>query len=199
LERGKTIISDVIGNRRRVRKICNNNTTDKRTPKAYLKKDRIFFKQRYEANHASEPDYSKDDNMVLNLAYFNYVKANKLKVKASKRIKKLLSTGNGDNNPKKLRNKSNHSDNKQDEEVDYTKFDGPKKRCSKCGKWGNHTAEECTANGKSDNSSKSEEVNLASSGKGKTPARRVEKINFLDYNDSEDEEDIVFITIITIE
>ena len=110
----------------------NNNTTDKRTPKAYLKKARNFFKQRCEANHASEPDYSKDDNMVLNLAYFNYAKANKLKVKASKRIKKLLSTGNGDNNPKKLRNKSNHSDNKKDEEGESPKFDGPKKRC---GKW----------------------------------------------------------------
>jgi hypothetical protein len=152
----------------------NNNTTDKRTPSAYLKKARKFLKQRNKANHAREPDYSKDDNMVLNLAYFNYAKANKLKVKAGKRIKKLLSTGNGDNNPKKLRNKTNQSDMKQDKECESTKFDGPKKRCGKCGKWGNHTAEECTASGKVDNSSKLEEANLASSGKGKTPVRRVE-------------------------
>ena len=83
----------------------SNNTIDKKTPRAYLKKARKFLKQRYEANHASEPDYLKNDNMVLNLAYFNYAKANKLKVKASKRIKKLLSAGNGDNNSKKSRNK----------------------------------------------------------------------------------------------
>ena len=127
--------------------------------------------------------------MALNLAYFNYAKANKLKVKASKRIKKLLSTGNGDNNPKKLRNKTNQSDTKQDETFESTKFDEPKKRCGNCGKWGNHTAEECTANGKSDNSSKSEEVNLASSGKGKLLLGESKKNFFLDYNDSEDEED----------
>ena len=30
---------------------------------------------------------------------------------------------------------------------------------------------------------------MASSGKGKSPARRVEKIIFLDYNDSDNEED----------
>ena len=30
---------------------------------------------------------------------------------------------------------------------------------------------------------------MASSGKGKSPARRVEMINFLDYNDSDNEED----------
>ena len=65
----------------------NNNTTDKRTPRVYLKKARKFLKQRYEANHASEPDYLKDDNMVLNLAYFNYAKANKLKDKASNCLK----------------------------------------------------------------------------------------------------------------
>jgi hypothetical protein len=111
----------------------SNNTIGKRTPIAYLKKARKFLKQRYEASHASEPDYSKDDNMVLNMAYFNYAKANKLKVKATKRIKKLLSTGNGDNNPKKLRNKTKQSNTKQDETFESTNFDGPKKRCGKCG------------------------------------------------------------------
>ena len=36
---------------------------------------------------------------------------------------------------------------------------------------------------------RSEEANLASGGKGKSPARRVQKINFFDYNGSGDEED----------
>ena len=38
-------------------------------------------------------------------------------------------------------------------------------------------------------SSRSEEANMASCGKGKSPARRVEKIIVLDYNDSDNEED----------
>ena len=53
---------------------------------------------------------------------------------------------------------------------------------------GYHTAKECKAKGNDDKSSRSEEANLASSGKGKSPARRVEKINVLDYNGSDDEE-----------
>ena len=63
---------------------------DKTVTKGYLKKARKFLKARYEANHTGEPDYSQDENVVHNLAYFNYAKANKLKVKASKKIKKLL-------------------------------------------------------------------------------------------------------------
>ena len=31
---------------------------DKRAPRAFIKKARIFLKQRYEANHTGEPDYS---------------------------------------------------------------------------------------------------------------------------------------------
>jgi hypothetical protein len=48
------------------------------------------LKQRYEENHTGEPEYSLDQNTVFNLAYCNYAKANKLKVKATKKIKKLL-------------------------------------------------------------------------------------------------------------
>jgi hypothetical protein len=44
--------------------------------------------------------------------------------------------------------------------------------------WGYHTAEECKAKDFNEKSSRSEEANMASSGKGKSPARRVEKINF---------------------
>ena len=50
---------------------------------------------------------SQNENVVHNLVYFNYAKANKLKVKASKKIKKLL--GNLDDNIKVA-----------------SKFDGPK-------------------------------------------------------------------------
>ena len=42
-----------------------------------------------------------DQNTVINLAYFNYAKANKFKVKASKKIKKLLA-GIDDNNSRKV-------------------------------------------------------------------------------------------------
>ena len=94
---------------------------------------------------------------MLNLAYFNYAKANKLKVKASKRIKKLLSSGNGDSKNKKSGYISKKSDEKSDEDFDSKKFDGPKKQCGKCGEWGNHTAEECTATDKDDKSSRSDE------------------------------------------
>ena len=75
---------------------------DKRAPKTFIKKARKFLKQRYEANHIGEPDYSLDQNTVFNLAYFNYAKANKLKVKASKNIKKLLAGMDEDNNSKKV-------------------------------------------------------------------------------------------------
>ena len=63
------------------------------------------------------------------------------------------------------------------------------RRNAQNGKWGYHTAEECKAKDNDDKSSRSEEANMASSVKGKSPARRVEKINFLDYNGSDDEED----------
>ena len=76
------------------------------------------MRQRYEANYTTEPDYSKDDNVVLNLAYFNYAKASKLKVKASKRIKKLLSAGNDDSKSKRSGNTSKKSDTKSDEDFD---------------------------------------------------------------------------------
>ena len=123
------------------------------------------------------------------MAHFNYAKANKLKVKASKRINKLLSAGNGDSKPKRSGNTLKKSDKKSDEDFDSNKFDGPKKQCGKCGKWGNHTAEECTATDKDDKSSNSEEANFTTSGKSKSPARVVQKINFLDNNNSDEEED----------
>ena len=59
---------------------------------------------------------------MLNLAYFNYAKANKLNVKASKRIKKLLTSGNGDSKFKKSGNTSKKSDNKSDGDFDSNKF-----------------------------------------------------------------------------
>ena len=73
-------------------------SADKTVTKGYLKKARKFLKARYKANHTGEPDYSQDENVGYNLAYFNYAKANKLKAKASKKVKKLL--GNLDDNIK---------------------------------------------------------------------------------------------------
>ena len=85
---------------------------DKRAPRAFIKKARIFLKQRYEANHTGEPDYSLDQNTVFNLAYFNYAKANKLKVKASKKIKKLLAGMDDNNNSRKVSNSKSIKSNK---------------------------------------------------------------------------------------
>ena len=91
---------------------------DKRAPKTYIKSARNFLKQRYEANHTGEPDYSLDQNTVFNLAYFNYAKVNKLKVKASKKIKKLLA-GMDDNNFRKVNsNRQNNSIKSTDEDAD---------------------------------------------------------------------------------
>ena len=41
---------------------------DKKAPKTFIKSARKFLKKRYEANHTGEPDYSLDQNTVLNLA-----------------------------------------------------------------------------------------------------------------------------------
>ena len=88
----------------------------------------------YEANHTGEPDYSLDQNTVLNLVYFNYARANKLKVKANKKIKKLLA-GMGDNGSKKVNSsKSNKSNKSADKDVDDNSSEKTKKICSKCGK-----------------------------------------------------------------
>jgi hypothetical protein len=130
-----------------------------------------------------------DQNTVINLAYFIYAKANKLKDKASKKIKKLLA-GIDDNNSRKVNSqKFNKSKKSSDEDAGHNSSETPKQTCMKCGKWGYHTAEECKANESDEKTAKSEEANLASSGKGKSPARRVQKIIFLDYNMSDDEED----------
>ena len=153
--------------------------------KDYVKKARKFLKARYEANHTREPDYSLDDNVVYNLAYFNYAKANKLKVKASKKIKKLL--GNLDDNIKASKaDNSKKLGKKSDGEFDASKFDGPKTQCGKCGKWGNHTAEECRSGEKP---SKSDEANHVDCNKSNSKARVVEKIHFSNHNDSDEEED----------
>ena len=118
-----------------------------------------------------------DQNTVINLAYFNYAKANKLKVKASKKIKKLLS-GTDDNNSRKVNSPNfNKSNKSSDEDAGNNSSEKPKQRCTKCRKFGIHTAEECKAKNSDEKASRSEEANLASGGKGKSPARRVQKIN----------------------
>ena len=76
-----------------------------------------------------------------------------------------------------LRNPAQHKSNKSaDDDADAQSSEKPKHKCSKCGKWGYHTAEDCKAKDNDDKSSRSEEANMASSGKGKSPAKRVENI-----------------------
>jgi hypothetical protein len=62
----------------------NDNSQDskdeKMASKTYIKSTRKFLKRRYEKNHSGEPDYFLNQNTVINLAYFNYAKAHKLKV-----------------------------------------------------------------------------------------------------------------------
>jgi hypothetical protein len=143
-----------------------NSKYENRAPKTYIKRARKFLKRRYEANHTGEPDYFLDKDTVINLAYFNYAKANKLKVKASKKIKKLIA-GMDDNNSRKVN--SSKIIKSADEDVDDNLVECSK--CGKCGKWGYHTTEECKAKNSDGKSSRSDEANLASGGKGKTPAR----------------------------
>jgi hypothetical protein len=88
---------------------------NKKAPKTFIKSARKFLKKRFEANHTGEPDYSLDQNTVINLAYFNYAKANKLKVKASKKIKKLLA-GIDDNNSRKVNSQKFNKSNKSSDE-----------------------------------------------------------------------------------
>ena len=52
------------------------NRDNKKAPKTFIKSARKFLKKRFEANHTGEPDYSLDQNTVINLAYFNYAKDN---------------------------------------------------------------------------------------------------------------------------
>ena len=86
-----------------------------------------------------------------------------------------------DNNSRKVNSsKINKSNKSADKDVGYKSSEKPKQKCTKCGKWGNHTAEECKAKDNDAKSSRSEEANLASGRKGKSPARRVQKINFWD-------------------
>ena len=93
-----------------------------------------------------------------------------------------------DNNSRKVNSfKIIKSYKSADEEREDNSSEKPKQRCTICGKWGNHTAEECKDKDKDDKPFRSEEANLASGRKGKSPDWRVQKINFLDYNMSDDE------------
>ena len=67
-----------------------------------MMRSRTMLKQRYEANHTGEPDYSLDHNTVFNLAHCNYAKANNLIAKASKKFKKLLAGKDDENKSKKV-------------------------------------------------------------------------------------------------
>ena len=71
------------------------------------------------------------------------------------------------NNSRKVStSKSNKANKSSDEDGEERSSEKPKKKCTKCGKWGYHTADECKAKENDDKSSRSEEANLASGGKG---------------------------------
>ena len=71
-----------------------------------------------------------DQNTVINLASFNYAKANKLKVKASKKIKKLLAAMD-DNNSRKVNSpKLNKSNKSSDEDAGHNSSEKPKQTCT---------------------------------------------------------------------
>ena len=84
----------------------------------------------------------------------------------------------GNNSRKVNSSQLNKSNKSTDEDAGNNSSEKPKQRCTKRGKFGFHTAEECKAKDSDDKASRSEEANLDSGGKGKSPARRVQKINF---------------------
>ena len=121
---------------------AQDSKNEKKAPKTYILQVRKFLKQWYEENHTGEPDYSLDQNTVINLVYFNYAKANKLKVKASKETKKLLA-GMDENHSKKVSStKFNKSNKSTDEDAENHLSEKARRKCTKCGKWGTHTADE---------------------------------------------------------
>ena len=84
-----------------------------------------------------------------------------------------------ENNSRKVNSSQLIKTNKSaDKDVGYNPSENPKQKCTKCGKLGYHTAEECKAKDSDDKFSRSAEENLASGGKGKSPASRVQKTIF---------------------
>ena len=90
----------------------------------------------------------------------NYNKAHKLNFKATKKQQKMLRQLDGDSDNKsnsQPKNKDSQNNNKSQSKKG-NKNSAKKGKCSKCGKWGSHTAEECTTD---ESTKKTEEVNMA--------------------------------------
>ena len=138
-------------------------------------------------NHDGETNFSEDPDMVVALAMQNYQKAHKLKFKANKRQIKMLRQLDADKDKAENdKGKNVTSGNKNSKSNNKSNNRGKKQQCSKCKKWGSHTAEECTSDNKSITS---EEANVAEIGNAGSHGRTVQKISKQDYNMDSDEEE----------
>ena len=159
----------------------------------YLKKAYLTLVKKDKGNHDGQSDLSSNGDLVFALTMQNYNKAHKLKFKATKKQQKMLRQLDGDsdyksNSPSKDKdsNKNNKSQGKKG-----NKNSGKKGKCPKCGKWGSHTAEECTSE---ESPKKTEEANLATTGNNGSPGRTVQKISGSRYiEDSDNEEDCLYL------
>ena len=110
----------------------------------YLKKAYLTLVKKDKGNHDGQSDLSSNGDLVFALAMQNYNKTHKLKFNATKKQQKKLRPLDGD------------SANAPSKDKDSNKISGKKGKCSKCGKWGSHTAEECTSE---ESPKQTEEVN----------------------------------------
>ena len=118
--------------------------------------------------------------MVVALAMQNYQKAHKLKFMANKRQIKMRRQLDGDEDKsEKYKGKDSKHNKKNSKSKNNSNDKGKKHQCSKCKKWGSHTAEECTADNKS---TTSEEANVAEVGNASYQGKTVQKIFKQDYN-----------------
>ena len=115
----------------------------------HLQKAYLTLGKKDKGNPDGETQFSEDPDMVVALAMQNYQKAHKLKFKASKRQIKMLRQLDGDGNKSEKNKGKDSKNNKKNFKSKNTSNDkGKKQQCSKCKKWGSHTAEECTADNK---------------------------------------------------
>ena len=137
-------------------------------------------------NHDRQSDLSSNGNLVFAHAMQNYNKAHKLKFKALKKQQKMVRQMDGDSD-----NKSNSSPKDKDSNKNNNSQGKKGNKNSKCGKWGSHTAEECTAE---ESPKKTEEANMETTGNNESPGRIVQKISGSRYNeDSDNEEDCLYL------
>jgi hypothetical protein len=114
----------------------------------YFKNAYLTLVKKDKGNNDGESDLASNGELVSALAMQNYNKAHKLKFKATKKQQKMLRQLDGDSigpaNNKKNKEGNVSKDNKCNGKKDQ-KNSVKKGKCSNCGKWGSHTAKECTS------------------------------------------------------